>query len=141
MKIFRTSPTARILSLVMTAALMGGGLIARFAEQPSHLMPILLVLCVTISVVALITGLHDHLGAVLLLTGLLTIALLPYAMVLGLAIQDRQYAGWLLAAGLVPLISWGLTWLRISHDAADPMETQEPQEFAGRSISAGSARA
>lgn len=141
METFRTSLAARILSLVVTAALIGGGLIARLAEQPYHLMPILLVLCITTSVVALITGLYDHLATILLLTGLLTIALLPYTMLLGLAMRDRQYAGWLVAAGIVSLAFWGMTWLRTTRTATWPVVTHEPQEFADTSVSAGSARA
>ena len=141
MKTFRTSPTARILSLVVTSALMGGGLIARWAEQPYHLMPLLLVLCVTTSVVALITGLNDHLGAVLLATGLLTIALLPYSMVLGLAMRDSKYAELLFAAGIVPLAFWAGTWLRTTRTATQPVETQKPQQFADRTVTAGSSSA
>ena len=141
MTTFRTSPTARILSLVVTLALVGGGLIARFAEQPYHLMPFLLVLCIIASVVALITGLQEHLEPVLLLTGLLTLALLPYVMLLGVAMRDRQYAGWITAAGIVPLALLGLTWLRIPRPVTRPAKAHEPQEFAGRAVSAGSARA
>lgn len=141
MKTAGTSPTARVLSLVVIVALVAGGLVACWSEHPCHLMPVLLVLCRTTSVVALLTRLNVHLGAMLLLTERLTVALLPYAIVLGRVMRERQYAGWLSGPGIVPWVLWGPTWRRTSRTAKRPVEPHKLREFAYSSVTASSAMA
>jgi hypothetical protein len=98
MKPFRTSTSARIVSLAVAFALAGGGLIPIFGLTPSVAIPIVLLAAVGASIVGLVIGVNDHPGAIALVAMLGPLALWPYTMVLML-VATRFYAwGWALVA-------------------------------------------
>ena len=113
---FRTSLTARLVSISAAVAMTGGGLAVVVAPLLTWTVPVVLLVAITIAIMGLILGVYDHPGAVTLLGGLLPMAMFPYSMILeGVREAHPVYAWALIAAGLVPLL---LTTLAASTVAA-----------------------
>ena len=104
MKPFRTSITARMISLSVALALTGGGLAVLLTPESLALIPIVLLLAIGVAIIGMILGVNSQDGAVVVLSILLPLALLPYVMVLEyVGTKQPDYAWALVAAGLVPL--------------------------------------
>jgi hypothetical protein len=100
MKPFRTSLTARIVSLALAAALIGTGLIA--LTGATALFPYALLVGVMGCVVGLIIGAIEHTYPAMALAVALPIALWPYIMVAELTMHRLPVAGWaFIAVGAV----------------------------------------
>jgi hypothetical protein len=105
MKPFRTSVTARMISLAATIALTGGGAAVALATHLNWTIPLVLLAAIMAGIVGLALGAYDHPGPVVLLAVLLPMALWPYVMVLELVRTSYPTWSWaLIAAGLVPLL-------------------------------------
>ncbi len=100
MKPFRTSLTARIVSLAVAFALAGGGAIPIFGFAPAAAVPIVLLLSVAACIVGCLLGAQEHAGATALLAMMLPLALWPYTLLLLLVVARFPQHGWtLMAAG------------------------------------------
>src|SRR5437870_2621306 len=101
---FRTSLTARLASISVTIALVGGGFVALAGTDPWLALPGVLLASITMMIAALILGVYDHPAEVLLLAILTPGALLPYVLVNLWVIQYAPSLGALLVGvGVVPL--------------------------------------
>ena len=103
MKPFRASLTARLVSVSITLAVGGGGLVLTLGISPNSI-PLVLLAAIGFSIVGLIVGVEEHPEPVLLLGVVLPLALLPYVMLLELIRTGfPEYAWILVAAGIPPL--------------------------------------
>jgi hypothetical protein len=118
---FRTSLSARIVSLAVSAALIGGGVIALAGLDPAHVTPWLLMACITATIAGLILGVYDHPAEVLLVGMLAPMALFPYVMALDWVIRSAPHLGLLLVGvGLVPLALTTMARATIRQPASQP---------------------
>jgi hypothetical protein len=102
MKPFRTSITARVVSLSIAFALIAGGLIPILGLTPSIALPIVLLLAVGGCIVGCVLGVQEHTGATAALAIFLPLVLWPFCMVLiGVATKYGEYGWALIAAGAV----------------------------------------
>jgi hypothetical protein len=102
MKPFRTSLTARIVSLAIAFALVGTGLIPILGIAPAISLPIVFLAAVGACIAGLVLGVQDHPGPVLVLGLTLPLVLWPFTMVAMLVATRFGNFGWaLIAAGCV----------------------------------------
>jgi hypothetical protein len=92
MKPFRTSLTARIVSLAIAVALAGTGILA--LTGAAALFPYVLLVGIMGCVVGVIVGAVEHTFAAMALVVALPLALWPYIMVAELAMHRLPIAGW-----------------------------------------------
>jgi hypothetical protein len=103
MKPFRTSLTARLLSLSAAIALIGAGILP-IVGIPVMYVSVPILFSVVIAVVGMVLGVSDHPGTIGLLAATLPIAMWAYVL-LALGVL-KVYPAWswaLVAAGLVPI--------------------------------------
>ena len=123
MKPFRTSLTARLVSLSIAVALAGAGLSLALGLRPSLVVPLTFIAAITLSIFGLVVGVLEYPGAVLLLAILLPCALWPYAMCAEYLREVWPAGGWaLLALAALPL---GLTvvapkTIPVAREASNP---------------------
>jgi hypothetical protein len=98
MKPFRTSLTARIVSLSIAFALTGGGLIPILGLTPAIALPAVILLAVAGCIVGCILGAQEHTWSVAALAIMLPLALWPYTLVLMLVATRFGEYGWALVA-------------------------------------------
>lgn len=129
MKPFRTSPTARIVSLAVALSLVGGGLLAVTGAGPSVALPLLLLASIGACIVGLVLGANEHTGPVALLAILLPLALWPYVMTMEWIVTSApRYGSALLIAGGVML---GMTLLA-TVTTREPAERKLPEPALNR---------
>jgi len=92
MKPFRTSLTARIVSLAIAVTLIGTGILA--LTGAAALFPYVLLVGIMGCVVGVIVGAMEHTYSALALVVALPIALWPYIMVAELTMHRLPIAGW-----------------------------------------------
>jgi hypothetical protein len=105
MKPFRASFTARAITAAASFGLIAGGLIALLGLQPHIALPLVLLITVGTSIVALVMGANDHPGAVAALA--ITMPMAFWAFTLGLLVVVEKFPayGWvLIGLGAVPLV-------------------------------------
>jgi hypothetical protein len=103
---FRTSLTARLLSLATFVVLTGPG-VAIAAQMNLHIaIPLCVAVAITLSLFGMIVGTDDQPWAVLLLSIVLPLALWGYFMGLEHIVMSRPDLAWALcASGFVPLLA------------------------------------
>jgi hypothetical protein len=102
MKPFRTSITARIVSLSIAFALAGAGLIPIAGFSAAVALPIVFIAAVGGCIIGLVLGVNDHPGPVAVLAMMLPLALWPFTMVaIGVATRFGAYGWALIAAACV----------------------------------------
>ena len=92
MKPFRTSLTARIVSLAIAIALVGTGILA--LTGAAELFPYVLLAGIMGCVVGVIIGAVEHPFSTMALVVALPLALWPYIMVAELVMHRLPVAGW-----------------------------------------------
>jgi hypothetical protein len=104
MRPFRTSFTARGLSIGASIALVGAGLTAVTGAEPSVALPIVFLLSAALGIVSLVAGVHTYPGNVAILAFLMPMAFWPYVLGALVIVAHAPTLGYgLIAAGLVPL--------------------------------------
>ena len=102
MKPFRTSITARVVSLSIAFALLAGGLIPILRLTPAIALPVVLLVAVGGCIVGCVLGVQEHTGPTAALAILLPLALWPFTLVLiAVATRFGEYGWALIAAGAV----------------------------------------
>ncbi len=103
---FRTSLTARMLSLAVFAIVSCPGLAILLDANLHHAIPLCTIAAITLSLFGMIVGTAEYPGTVLLLSILLPLALWGYFMGLEAIVMGHKNLAWALcAAGFVPLIA------------------------------------
>ncbi len=102
MKPFRTSATARVVSLSIAFALIGGGLIPILGLAPSLALPVVLLIAVGGCIVGGVLGVNEHTGPTAALAIFLPLLLWPFVMLLiSVSTRHGEYGWALIAAGAV----------------------------------------
>ncbi len=91
---FRTSTSARLISLAVATALGGGG--AAVLTGSIDVMAVSLLIGITLGIIGFIVGTLDYSIELLVLAVLLPLALWPYAMLLTIMVERRSPYGWAL---------------------------------------------
>jgi len=92
---YRTSLSARLITIGVALALFGGGAIPLF-HLPVAALPMVLLFSVGLGLVGLLLGVNSHTNSALLLALLMPLALFAYVLALLMAINYVHELGWLM---------------------------------------------